>query len=146
MCEAFAESKRLLVLALESGGQTLGIQIWLRGGDGLFGVKVAYDERYARSGPGALLHVESLDFIHQETDATWADPCASAENVFHMGLYPERTRISTNLFALRGPVDHLLVRALPGARALRRRARSLLAPVPTPGAVDPAATDDAEDG
>jgi CelD/BcsL family acetyltransferase involved in cellulose biosynthesis len=146
MCEAFAEHKRLLVLALEAGGQTLGIQIWLRGGDGLFGVKVAYDERYARSGPGALLHVESFDFIHQETDATWADPCASAENVFLMGLYPDRTRISTNLFALRGAVDHLLVRGLPRVRALRRRVRSVLTPVSTATPADPSTpTDDTED-
>jgi CelD/BcsL family acetyltransferase involved in cellulose biosynthesis len=145
MCEAFAEHKRLLVLALESGGQTLGIQIWLRGGDGLFGVKVAYDERYARSGPGALLHVDSFDFIHQETDATWADPCASAENLFLLRLYPDRTRISTNLFALRGAVDHLLVRGLPQVRALRRRARALLTPAPTAGPVDRAtSTDDPE--
>jgi hypothetical protein len=127
MCEGFAESKRLLVLALECGGQTLGMQIWLRGGDGLFGVKVAYDERYARSGPGALLHVDSFDFIHHQTDATWADPCASPDNDFLMRLYPGRTRMSTLLFALRGPVDHLLVRALPHARSLRRRVRALVA-------------------
>ncbi len=126
MCERFAESKNLLLLALECGGQTLGMQVWLRGGDGLFGVKVAYDERFARSGPGALLHVESFDYFHEHTDANWADPCASADNDFLMRLYPDRTRISTLLFALRGPVDHLFVRSLPHIRQVRRRWRSLV--------------------
>jgi CelD/BcsL family acetyltransferase involved in cellulose biosynthesis len=121
MCERFAQSKRLLVLALECAGETLGMQIWLRGGNGLFGVKVAYDERYARSGPGVLLHVDVLDYIHDETDATWADPCASPDNTFLMGLYPDRTRISTILLALAGPIDHLFVRSLPFIRSLHRR-------------------------
>jgi CelD/BcsL family acetyltransferase involved in cellulose biosynthesis len=126
MCARFAESKKLLVLALEGGDQTLGMQIWLRGGDGLFGVKVAYDERFARSGPGALLHVDSIDHIHTYTDANWADPCASADNTFLMRLYPDRTRISTLLFALHGPVDHLFVRSLPHVRALRKRVHTFM--------------------
>lgn len=121
MCERFAASGRLLVLALESGGQTLGMQVWLRGGGGLFGVKVAYDERFAYAGPGALLHVESFDYIHHHTDAGWLDPCASEDNAFLLGLYPDRTRITTELFALRGAVDHLLVRALPSLRVLHKR-------------------------
>ena len=125
MCEGFALSKRLLVLSLECGGHTLGMQIWLRGGDGLFGVKVAYNEHYARSGPGVLLHVESFDYFHHQTDAVWADPCASPNNTFLMRLYPARTRISTRLFALSGPLDHFVVRSLPVARAARRRWRTM---------------------
>jgi CelD/BcsL family acetyltransferase involved in cellulose biosynthesis len=140
MCARFAETKRLLVLALECGGQTLGMQIWLRGGGGLFGVKVAYDERFARSGPGALLHVDSLDFIHHHTDATWADPCAAADNDFLLRLYPNRTRISTLLFALHGPVDHLFVRSLPRVRVLRQRWRAATA-APHPSGESLAFTD-----
>ena len=128
MCVRFAEAKKLLVLALECGDQTLGMQIWLRGGDGLFGVKVAYDERYARSGPGALLHVDSFDQFHNCTDARWADPCASAGNTFLTRLYPDRTRMSTLLFALDGTVDHAFVRSLPYVRAARKRLRGALAP------------------
>jgi CelD/BcsL family acetyltransferase involved in cellulose biosynthesis len=123
MCERFAMSDRLHVIALEAGGRTLGMQIWLRGGAGLFGVKVAYDEAFAYAGPGALLHVESFDYIHHYTDVGWVDPCASEDNTFLMGLYPDRTRISTLLFALDGTIDHLLVRSLPHVRSLHKRWR-----------------------
>jgi hypothetical protein len=54
------------------------------------------------------------------------DSCASPDNEFLMGLYPDRTRISTLLFALRGPVDHAVVRSLPRVRALHKRWHSLV--------------------
>jgi CelD/BcsL family acetyltransferase involved in cellulose biosynthesis len=143
MCARFAQADRLLVLALQCGGQTLGMQIWLRGGEGLFGVKVAYDERFARSGPGALLHVDSFDFIHHHTDATWADPCSAADNDFLLRLYPNRTRISTLLFALHGPVDRLFVRSLPRLRTLRQQWRARGATLP-PVAQSSADVDDTD--
>jgi len=126
MCERFAESKRLLVLTLESGGRTLAMRILLRGGDGLFGIKVTYDERYKRFGPGVLLHLESFEYIHYNTDAGWIDPCASADNHYLMGLYPDLTRMSTLLLALHGTIDHLLVRSLPHVRSVHKRFRSLV--------------------
>ncbi len=126
MCERFADHKRLLVLSLECGGRTLAMRILLRGGDGLFGVKVTYDERFKRFGPGVLLHVDSFDYIHHNTDARWVDPCASPGNTYLMGLYPDLTRISTLLFALHGPVDRLVVRSLPHVRAVHKRWRSLV--------------------
>jgi CelD/BcsL family acetyltransferase involved in cellulose biosynthesis len=132
MCERFAMSKHLLALSLECGGRTLGMQIWLRGHEGLFGVKVAYDERYAVYGPGALLHVEMFEHVHYNTDAQWIDTCAGPDNGFLFGLYPDRTRISTLLFALGGPVDKALVRNLPRVRSLHRRWRTLVdRPAPT---------------
>jgi CelD/BcsL family acetyltransferase involved in cellulose biosynthesis len=133
MCERFAESKRLLVLSLECGGHTLGMMILLRGGDGLFGVKAAYDERYARFGPGVILHVDWLDYFHHATDARFVDTCASPDNTFLMGLYPDRTRISTLLLALHGRVDTLVVRSLPHVRALKKRVHTMIsAPTPVP--------------
>jgi hypothetical protein len=121
MCRRFAASGHLLVLSLECGGETLGMHIWLRGGEGLFGVKVAYDERFATFGPGAPRHADAFAYVHNHTDARWIDTCASPDNDFLFGLYPDRTRITTLLFALRGTVDHLVVRSLPHLRALHKR-------------------------
>jgi len=126
MCQRFAESKRLLVLSLECAGRTLAMRILLRGGDGIFGIKVTYDERFKRFGPGVLLHVDSFDYIHHNTDARFVDPCASPDNTYLMGLYPDLTRISTLLFALHGPVDRLVVRSLPHVRTVHKRWRSLV--------------------
>ena len=124
MCERFAESKRLLVIALECGDRTLGMQVSLRAGDGLFALKVAYNEAYGVFGPGALLHVESFDHVHHQTDAVWLDSCAADGNTFLMDLYPDRTRISTILVALHGPVDKLFVRSLPHVRSVHKRWRT----------------------
>jgi CelD/BcsL family acetyltransferase involved in cellulose biosynthesis len=126
MCARFAENKRLLVLSLECAGRTLAMRILLRGGDGLFGVKVTYDERFKRFGPGVLLHVDSFDYFHHNTDVRFVDPCASPDNTYLMGLYPDLTRMSTLLFALHGPVDRLVVRSLPHVRAVHKRWRALV--------------------
>jgi SAM-dependent methyltransferase/CelD/BcsL family acetyltransferase involved in cellulose biosynthesis len=126
MCERFGESKRLQVIALECGDRTLAMQVSLRGGDGLFALKVAYNEDYRVFGPGALLHVESFDHIHHATDAAWFDSCASADNTFLFDLYPDRTRITTVLLSLDGPVDQFVVRSLPHVRRAHHRYRTYL--------------------
>jgi SAM-dependent methyltransferase/CelD/BcsL family acetyltransferase involved in cellulose biosynthesis len=126
MCKRFGESKRLQVIALECGDRTLAMQVSLRGGDGLFALKVAYNEDYRVFGPGALLHVESFDHIHHATDATWFDSCASADNTFLFDLYPDRTRIITALFSLDSPVDQLFVRSLPHVRRAHHRYRTFV--------------------
>jgi len=124
MCERFASSKNLVVPTLECGGRTLAMQIWLRGGDGLFAIKAAYDERFSRYGPGVWLHTKVFEQFHDATDARWLDTCSSPDNQFLLDLYPDRTRITTLLFALGGPRDHLLVRSLPHIRAVHKRWRT----------------------
>ncbi|HTT86285.1 MAG TPA: GNAT family N-acetyltransferase [Acidimicrobiales bacterium] len=126
MCERFAGAKRLVVLSLECGGETLGMQVSLRGGEGIFSVKVSYDERYRRFGPGVLLHTEMFEYVHHNTDARWVDSCSSENNGFLLELYPDRTRISTLLFPLGGKVDAAVVRGLTRVRPLHRRWRSLV--------------------
>src|SRR5208282_1528650 len=52
MCKRFLAAGRLHVLTLEVGGRTVAMEIWVRGGEGLFLIKISYDEEYARFGPG----------------------------------------------------------------------------------------------
>ncbi len=135
MCERFASAKNLVVPALRWGDRTLAMQVWLRAGDGLFAIKAAYDETFSRYGPGVWLHSAVFEQFHDATDARWLDTCSSPDNQFLMDLYPDRTRVTTLLFALGGPVDHLVVRSLPHVRAVHKRWISLRTPTgSTPGA------------
>lgn len=122
MCDRFAVEKRLIVLSLEGGGQTLAMQMWLRGGSGLVLIKLAHDERYARFSPGIHLEVESFDFFHHQTDADWIDSCAGANNESQLHIFPDRTRILTVLFSLGSRVDAMVVKHRQGLRRVHRLA------------------------
>ncbi len=117
MCDRFAAAKRLIVLSLEGAGQTLAMQMWLRGDSGLVLIKLAFDERYARFSPGTELELESFDYFHNHTDADWIDSCAGGDNEHQLHIFPDRTRILTVLFSLGGQVDAMVVNH---GRSLRR--------------------------
>ena len=68
MCRRFAEAGRLHVLALQAGDKPVAMEIWVRGGEGLFMIKISYDERYKRFGPGVLLQTEAMRYFHEHTD------------------------------------------------------------------------------
>lgn len=123
MCRRFAGERRLTLLALEAGGTTLAMQIWLRGGDGLFAVKISYDERFRRFGPGVQLQMAGLEFFHEHTDARWIDSCTSPGHDMYLRVYPERKRIASYFVPLSGmPVDRLVPRAFTTLRPLHARA------------------------
>jgi hypothetical protein len=106
MCRRFAAAGHLQVSALEAGGQTLAMLVSLRGQDGLFMFKMAYDERYARYGPGILLNVASMEYFHTATDADWIDTCAYRDNELFLRLYPDRRRTAWIFVLLsRNPLD-----------------------------------------
>lgn len=138
MCQRFARAGRLVVLALEAAGQTLAMAIWLRGGQGGFGIKAAYDERYARYSPGTNLHLRSFDYFHGKTDLEWVDTCAGANNDYLLRMYPDRTRITSILFALEGRLDRVVVDHLRLVRRAQRewaRVRSGIKPDDRPRAL-----------
>ena len=122
MCKRFSAAGRLHILALEAGGRTVAMQIWVRGGEGLFLIKISYDEECARFGPGVLLQTAATQVFHDQTDARWIDTCTSADNEILLRLYPER-RLVTSLFVVlgRNPVDRAATAAFLTARPLHKR-------------------------
>src|SRR5205823_14406944 len=48
MCERFGAAGRLHLVALEGGGQTLAMNVWIRGGAGIFMIKWSFDEKYSQ--------------------------------------------------------------------------------------------------
>jgi hypothetical protein len=132
MCTRFRDENRLGVYALQVGDATIAMQLVIRGGSGLFGLYIVYDETFAKYSPGIQLLLDVIDVFHTTTDAAWLDSCAAAGNKTFLWIYPDRVTVSTRLVALGGWVDRVYVRgyilalALAGAESdLRRRHRRL---------------------
>jgi CelD/BcsL family acetyltransferase involved in cellulose biosynthesis len=122
MCKRFSAAGRLHVLALEAGGRTVAMEIWVRGGGGLFLIKISYDEECARFGPGVLLQISAMQHFHDHTDAQWIDTCTSEHNEILLRLYPERRKVEALCVVLgRNAIDRTAVRAFMAARPLHRR-------------------------
>jgi CelD/BcsL family acetyltransferase involved in cellulose biosynthesis len=147
MCARFAADGRLRVFCLEAGGQTLAMQILVTGGAGIFGMKISYDEQFAKYAPGVLLHFDSMKACHETTDARWIDTCSSPQFEVLMRIYPDRRRITSYFVPLgRNPIDRLAVKAFMALRPLHKKLHDKRAgtrhPDPAKGA-DPAKVPDA---
>lgn len=123
MARSFGAGGRLQLLSLEAAGRPVAMQMAVRGGDGVFALKVAYDEELSRFGPGVELQVGSIRHFHEHTDAAWIDSCTYGGNELLERLYPDRQRIVSYLVALGGAPEKALLKALPHLRTARRRAR-----------------------
>ena len=97
MCARFAADGRLRIFCLEAGGRTLAMQILVTGGDGIFGMKISYDEQFAKYAPGVLLHFDSMKACHETTDARWIDTCSSPQ-------------FEVLMASTRPPADHVVLR------------------------------------
>ena len=121
MCRRFAAAGRLHLLALEAGGVTLAMNVWLRSHDGLFMFRITYDERYARYGPGILLQMASMEYFHTATDANWIDTCTYRDNETLLRLYPDRRRIAGIFVPLsRNPLDRAAIHSLMAVRPVHK--------------------------
>jgi CelD/BcsL family acetyltransferase involved in cellulose biosynthesis len=100
----FGASGRLRLYSLEAGGETLAIQTSFCAGPGLFDWKVAYDERFARYGPGAQLQLRVLD-LAREGGSGWIDSCSEVDDDHQLRLSSDRRRIATLAVGGRGPFE-----------------------------------------
>jgi CelD/BcsL family acetyltransferase involved in cellulose biosynthesis len=121
ICWSFAAAGRLHLLALEAGGQTLAMCVWLRDGDGLFLYKICYEERYARYGPGALMQIACMNYFHATTDASWMDTCTYRDNEMFLRLYADRRQTAGIFVPLsRNPLDRLATHSFMALRPFHR--------------------------
>jgi len=121
ICRGFAAAGRLHLLALEAGGQTLAMCVWLRDGEGFFLYKTCYEERYARYGPGALMQLACMEHFHTATDANWMDTCTYRDNEMFLRLYADRRQIAGIFVPLsRNPLDRLATRSFMALRPFHR--------------------------
>lgn len=117
LCRRFAAAGRLHVFGLAAGDETVALTVWLRGGNGLFNFKMAYDERYSRCSPGLQLLVESVEHLRTATDAEWFDCCSARGNQMLLRLYPDR-RLAGSVFIplAKNPADWAVAGSLGALR------------------------------
>lgn len=124
MARRFAEANRLELLSLETVDHTvLAMAVRVLAGEGVFQLKIAYDESYRQFGPGRVLDLELLSAFHAREHEQWVDSCTNPGNEFKEALYPGRRRIDTLLIPAEGRLSHAITSGVPRLRAWRNALR-----------------------
>ncbi len=129
MCRGFAAAGRLQLLVLSAGDTPLAIKCNVVAGEGLFMLKIAFDEEYRRFSPGMQLELEMLNSFHERPKPVWMDSCADANNAMINRLWPDRRTLVTLVVPAPGIRG---VFAQPAVRALRTLRDELNHEEPTP--------------
>jgi CelD/BcsL family acetyltransferase involved in cellulose biosynthesis len=122
MTRSFATRGALELLFLEADGKPVAAQCDLLAGDGHFGFKIAYDERYRRFSPGRELLLRAIERFH-ETGREWMDSCADPDSSFLNQLFPNRRTLMTSIFPASGALGAAVVPAVRGSMAVRNSLR-----------------------
>ena len=120
------------------GEVPVAIEFFVRAGAGIFSFRGAYDEKYAKYGPGAMVYAACTEYLYEHTDAMWLDSATDRDNAFMSEMLPESRELSMIYVGVGGPWDRRIVASLPtvtsmiaGLRRLRdrwSRARTSAAP------------------
>ena len=78
---------------MRQGGRWIAFSIWLRSGSRAFGWKMAYDEAFARFGPGRQLSERVTATFLADPALTRFDSCNGSETSFHAAIWPERLEL-----------------------------------------------------
>jgi CelD/BcsL family acetyltransferase involved in cellulose biosynthesis len=120
VCQSFRELGRLHLLSLEANGKRVAMACNLRAGEGIFCLKIAFDERWRRYSPGAQLTLDHVAWFHREGGASWMDSCVEPGNELVNRLWPDRRRIVSLALLPKSPGGHLARTAITAAARLRR--------------------------
>jgi CelD/BcsL family acetyltransferase involved in cellulose biosynthesis len=119
ICQSFRERGRLHLLSLQANGRPVAMACNVRAGDGVFCLKIAFDERWRRSSPGAQLVLDHVSWFRREVNAAWMDSCVQPGNELVSRLWPDRRRIVTLALPTKSPTGRMARSAI--ARAMRYR-------------------------
>jgi CelD/BcsL family acetyltransferase involved in cellulose biosynthesis len=115
VCRSFRGLGRLRLLSLQANGERVAMACNVRAGDGVFCLKIAFDERWRRYSPGAQLMLDHVSWFHQEESATWMDSCVQPSNELLNRLWPDRRRIVTLALPANSPPGRIARTVIIGA-------------------------------
>jgi len=116
VCAAYAAAGRLRLLSLEAGGTTVAMKCDVTAGGGLFNLKTAYEESFARFSPGVLLEIEAVRVFHEEKQCTFMDASTNYPKNPLVWLYPEGRLLADRAFALGGRATRAVMGGLVSSR------------------------------
>lgn len=108
VCRRYIDEGRLWFISLEAAGSPIAMICFVRAGEGEFAFRTAYDEEFARFGPGVQLFVDAMDDFARRTDACWLDTCSAPGNEHLLGLFPDRHAMATFMFRVPASARHTL--------------------------------------
>jgi CelD/BcsL family acetyltransferase involved in cellulose biosynthesis len=120
VCRSFRELGRLHLLSLEANGERVAMACNVRAEEGIFCLKIAFDERWRRYSPGAQLMLDHVAWFRRDSGADWMDSCVEPGNDLVNRLWPDRRRIVTLALITKSPAAHLARTAITAAARLRR--------------------------
>jgi CelD/BcsL family acetyltransferase involved in cellulose biosynthesis len=121
VCGAFRELGRFHLLSLEADGQRVAMACSLRAGDGIFCIKIAFDERWRRYSPGAQLVLDHVSWFDDQENASWMDSCVQPDNELVNRLWPDSRGIVTLAVPAESAGGRMARAAIAGALRLRDR-------------------------
>lgn len=117
---ALAARGEAQVWELRAGDVTLASLCAVLDGGGMFHLKTAYDERFARYSPGVQLELGVLEAFHRDRSLGWIDSCTGEGPSPSALLYPDRCLIQSVVAPLRSGPGRLAAPALRDALRVRR--------------------------
>jgi CelD/BcsL family acetyltransferase involved in cellulose biosynthesis len=121
VCASFRELGRLHLLSLQADGRRVAMACNLRAADGIFCLKIAFDERWRRYSPGAQLVLDHVSWFDRDQDAAWMDSCVQPGNELVNRLWPDSRPIVTMAIPMGSAGGRLAGAAITGAVRLRQR-------------------------
>ncbi len=124
LCRRYADEGRLQLLTLESAERTIAMKCNVRAGDGVYCLKITYDEHFAPFSPGVHLEMANVDHFHEIASIRWMDSCAMPDNAMINRLWPDRRELRTALICpggLGGGLGSALWRAARSVQSVKRR-------------------------
>lgn len=113
--------------ALHLDGRPIAMNVWLRSGRTAFGWKMAYDETFAKWGPGSLLMEMTTETVFADGTLDVIDSCNRDASATLAQLWPERREIADLLIdvtpggSARGRLTALAERLFRQGRGVARR-------------------------
>jgi CelD/BcsL family acetyltransferase involved in cellulose biosynthesis len=106
-----ARKGRLERRALRLDGEPLAMLVSFICPPAAFAFKTAFDERYARFSPGALLQLENFEVLNRP-EIEWSDSCAAMNHPMIDQFWRERRSILSRNVAIGGAARQLLFRVI----------------------------------
>lgn len=98
VCDRHLDDGRMWFVSLEGDSTPIAMICCIRAREGVFAYRTAYDEAFARFGPGVEVFLAAVEHFHRETDARWFDTCSAPGNQHLLALFPDRRSMSTLMF------------------------------------------------
>jgi len=112
--QRWSPTGRLTVLSLQLEEVPVAIEFFVRAGDGIFCFRGAYDDSYAKYGPGMMVFPDCMAYLLEHTDASWVDSATDKDKRVPAGDHARASLLVDAVHRCRGTLDKSVVRALPG--------------------------------